>query len=153
VTVLSMLWTSTAQAERSGPGSRLIFYKPNIEISCYLSAPYTDRITGEKVRHFSFTVFNDGPVACGPNTTLMQLEVGDPDSMVGTAISVHPFENPGMDSESGWVYHATIPDAEFIRVDLWADYDDDVDESNEGDNYEVCVPTPPLAPGGGFATP
>jgi hypothetical protein len=115
------------------------FFRPNLQISSYLSEPFEDPVTHAMVRHLSFTVFNAGPVACGANTTMMQLEVGDPASLIGTAISMHPLPNPGMSASAGWVYHMNIPDGAFVRVDLWADYFKQVSESNEGDNHAVQI--------------
>src|SRR5688572_21432230 len=52
--------------------------RPNLQISSSLSAPYEHPVTHAQVRHLSFVLFNAGPVACGANTTMLQIEVGDP---------------------------------------------------------------------------
>jgi hypothetical protein len=128
-----------AAGTQARPLSGWIGLRPNLQMFSYLSDPYEDPVTHAVVRHLTFTVWNDGPVACGPTTTVLQLEVGDPGSPIGTAISLHPIATPALPAESGMVYHLSVPTGKFLRIDLWADHSNDVLETSEGDNYQVHI--------------
>jgi hypothetical protein len=118
-----------------------IGYRPNLQIFSYLSEPYEDPFTHAIVRHLTFTVWNEGPVGCGPTTTAVQIEVGDPSSPIGTAVSLHPIATPGLPAETGMIYHTQVPTGKFLRIDLWTDYYNNVLETNEGDNHRVHIRT------------
>jgi hypothetical protein len=128
-----------AEGSPSFDFTRFIVLRPNIEIDSSLSAPYYDLATGSYQRTLYFSVYNTGPVACGPNTTMVQVEVGDPSSPIGTAIWLQPFPNAGLGWGGGAVYALKVPDAKYIRIDLWADYYNNVVESDEGDNHRWHV--------------